>query len=61
MSDFLPFMKNVLTPLAKRILIRLGLRATSGTDVAIQKRTFWIRNDCIDNVEQRNGRYHENS
>ena len=61
MSAGLPFMKNVLTPLAKRILIRLALRANSGTDVAIQKRTFWIRNDCSDNVEQRNGRYHENS
>ena len=61
MSAGLPFMKNVLTSLAKRVLIPLGLRATSGTDVAIQKKTFWIRNDCNDNVEQRNGRYHENS
>ena len=53
-------MKNLLTPLAKRILIPLRLTsAASATDVAIQK-IFWIRDDCTDNVEQRNRRYHEN-
>ena len=61
MSAVLPFMKNVLTPLAKRVLIPLGLKATSATDVAIQKNTFWIKDDCNDNVKQRNRRYHENS
>ena len=54
-------MKNVLTPLAKRVLIPLGLKAASATDVAIQKNTFWIKDDCNDNVKQRNRRYHENS
>ena len=37
----LPLMKNVLKPLAKSVLIPLGLRAlASATDAAIQKRIF---------------------
>ena len=35
----LPLMKNVLEPLAKRLLIPLGLTAAAA-DVAIQKKTF---------------------
>ena len=34
-------MKNVLKPLAKSVIIQLGLRATaSATDAAIQKKVF---------------------
>ena len=36
----LPLMKNVLKPLAKRVLIPLGLTAASATDVAIHKKMF---------------------
>ena len=35
-------MKNVLKPLAKSVLVALGLTAAaSATDVAIQKKIFW--------------------
>ena len=41
MSTGLPLMENVLTPLAKRILVPLGLtKAVSARDVAIQKKIF---------------------
>ena len=33
-------MKNILVPLAKRLLIPLGLTAAAAADVAIQKKTF---------------------
>ena len=40
-SAGLPLMKNVLTPLAKSILISFGLTAgVSATDAAIQKKLF---------------------
>ena len=39
MATCLQLMKNVLTPLAKSILIILGLAAASATDAAIQKKT----------------------
>ena len=48
-------MKNVLTPLAKRVLIPLRLTA-SATDGAIQK-NIWIRYNSIINSKQRNERY----
>ena len=48
-------MKNVLTPLAKRVLIPLQLTA-SATDGAIQK-NIWIRYNSIINSKQRNERY----
>ena len=39
MTAGLPLMKNVLTPLAKSVLIPLGLKAVaSATDAAIQKK-----------------------
>ena len=45
MSDGFPLMKNVLTPLAKSVLMQLRLKAAaSATDVAIQK-NFFIRYD----------------
>ena len=34
-------MKNVLKPLAKSVLVALGLTAAAATDVAIQKKIFW--------------------
>ena len=38
----LPLMKNVLKPLAKSVLIPVGLTATvSATDKVIQKKIFW--------------------
>ena len=41
MTAGLPLMKNVITPLAKSVLIPLGLTATaSATDAAIQKKIF---------------------
>ena len=36
----LPLMRNVLKPLAKRVLIPLGLTAASATDAAIHKKIF---------------------
>ena len=36
----LPLMKNVLKPLAKSVLIPLGLTAAAATDAAIHKKTF---------------------
>ena len=39
-------MKNVLKPLAKSLLIPLGLTAeVSATDVAIHKKNIWIGHD----------------
>ena len=39
MTPGLPLMKNLLTPLAKSVLVPLGLTgAASATDVAIQKK-----------------------
>ena len=36
----MPLMKNVLKPLAKSILIPLGLTAAAATDAAIHKKMF---------------------
>ena len=41
MTTALPLMKNVLTPLAKSVLVSIGLAAAaSATDAAIQNKTF---------------------
>ena len=41
MTADLPFIKNVLTPLTKSVLIPLGLTAAaSATDAAIQKKIY---------------------
>ena len=37
----LGWMKNVLKPLAKSVLVALGVTAAAATDVAIQKKIFW--------------------
>ena len=55
MTAGLPLMKNVSTPLAKSVVISLGLiAAASVTDGVIQK-------NIIGNFKWRNGRYKENS
>ena len=62
MTAGLPLMKNALTLLPKSTLVTLGLTAAvSATDAAIQNKKIWIMHSCIDNLKQRNGRYHENS
>ena len=50
----LPLMKNLLKPLAKSVLIPLGLTAASATDAAVHKKNVWIGNDYTDNVKRRN-------
>ena len=66
MSAGLPLMKNVLTPLAKGLLIQLGKTVSaSATGAAIQKNKRkqnknWIMYDRMNNFQRINGRYHEN-
>ena len=61
MNIGLPLMKNVLTPLAKSVLVSLGLTAAaSAIDAATQKK-FYVRDDYTDNLKRRNERHHENS
>ena len=46
----LPLIGNVLKPLAKSVLIPLGLTATvSATDAAIYKKNVWISYNSISN------------
>ena len=48
-------MKNVLTPIAKSVLVPLGLKAAeSATNASIQKIFFWIGDDCTDNQKRKN-------
>ena len=56
-------MKNVLTPLAKSILVPLGLTAAASAQQQMQlfKRKFLDEEDCPDNLEKRNGRRYKNS
>ena len=56
----LPLMKNLLKPLAKSVLIPLGLTAASATDAAVHKKNVWIGNDYTDNVKRRNEWYYDN-
>ena len=61
MTAVLPLMKNVLTVLAKSVLLLLGLSAgMSAVDTAIQKK-LCIRNSSINNFKWRNVRHNENS
>ena len=58
----LPLMKNVLKPLAKSVLLPLGLTAAaSATNAAIQKQIFWIGYDNCYNPNWRNEWYYENN
>ena len=44
-------MKNLLTPLAKNVLVPLGLTTTAlATDAAIQKTTLMFPNEEIDDI-----------
>ena len=53
LKSCLPLMKNVLRPLAKNILILLGLTAVAlATDEAIQKKKICI-GDYTDNFKRR--------
>ena len=62
MRVVLPLRKNVLTPLAKGVLIRLGLMAAgSTTDKSYSKYSLWIGHDYTDNFKRRNERYHGNN
>ena len=46
----------------RSVLVPLGLTAAaSATVAAIRKLFFWIWDDCTDNLEGTNGRYHQNS
>ena len=57
----LPLVKNVLTPLAKSVLILLGLTVTtSAIDAAIKKENLCVKHGSFDNLIQRNERYHGN-
>ena len=61
MTAGLPLMKNVLTQLAKNVLLPFGLSAwVSATDTAIQKNS-WIRKYSINNFKWRNGIYNGSS
>ena len=55
--------KNVLRSLAKSVLIWLGLTPeASESDEAIpKKKNYRIGHDFTNNLNQRSGRYHENS
>ena len=57
MAAGLPLMKNVPMPLAKSVLIPLGLTASA---LASQK-NFGIRYNSINSFKQRNRRYNENT
>ena len=56
MTAGLPLLKNVITTLAKSVLIPLGVTVgASATDADIPKKKLWIRNNCF-NLKWRNGK-----
>ena len=57
-----PLMKSVLKPLAKSLLIRLGLTAAaSAADAGMHKIALRIWDASINNFKWKIGWYHENS
>ena len=51
---------NLLKPLAKSVLVPLGLTAAaSATDVAIHKKMFWSGTTTLINSNEKNEWYHE--
>ena len=58
-----PLMKNVVTSLAKIVLItlRLTVAASAACRCSYSRENFWIGGDCTDNFEQGNGRYRQSS
>ena len=62
MKVCLSLMKTLLRPLAKFVLIPLGLTAAaSATDAGIHKNFLGSGNVSINNFKNRNGIYHENN
>ena len=58
----MPLIGNVLKPLAKSVLIPLGLtEAASATDVAIQEKMFGSGNTALMISNEWNESYHQNS
>ena len=58
MTAGLPLLKNVITTLAKSVLIPLGVTVgASATDADIpkKKKKLWMRNNCF-NLKWRNGK-----
>ena len=56
----LPLMENVLTPIAKSVLVPLGSTAAATTKELFKKKSLdW--DDCNDNLKWRNKRYYEKS
>ena len=60
MAAALPLMESVLMPLVKSVLLPLGLSAGTSA-AAIQKKTYLIGHNDINNFKGRNGRYNKNS
>ena len=55
-------MTNVLKPLAKSVLVPLGLAAAAeAIDVAFQKRTLWSGTTALIISKEQMGWYNENS
>ena len=62
MKAGLPLMKNVLTPLAKSVLIPLrSIAAAQSNRYSYYKENLWIGGGYTDNLKWRNERYQENS
>ena len=62
MKVALTLIKNELKPLAKNVLMSLGLTvAAQTTDAAIQKKKSWIWDEYNNNLKRANEKYHENS
>ena len=57
----LPLKRNVLKPLAKSVLLLLGIAAALVINLAIHKKTFWSGTWTFNNFEWRNEQCHENS
>ena len=56
----LPLMNNLLMPLAKNVLISLGLMMRHYR-CRYSKEKLQITNDYTDNLKRRNEKYHKNS
>ena len=54
MSVDLPLIKHILAPLAKNVLIPLGLTAASAADAAIQKKMFGSGKTLLNSDEEMN-------
>ena len=58
----LPLIKNAIQPLAKSVLIPLGLTAAaSAADAGIHNKNPRLRHNNTNNIKWRNGKHYENS